>query len=77
MDDHVQFFSWDDLSVGYNLSLAEKHFFLDEVQNIKEFQRLVDSLYIKPRVDIYITGSNAYMIFGELATLLTGRYVET
>lgn len=52
------------------------YIFLDEVQNIKEFQRLVDSLYIKPNVDIYITGSNAYMLSGELATLLTGRYVE-
>ena len=49
---------------------------MDEVQNIKEFQRLVDSLYIKSNVDIYITGSNAYMLSGELATLLTGRYVE-
>lgn len=49
---------------------------MDEVQNVKEFQRLVDSLYIKPNVDIYITGSNAYMLSGELATLLTGRYVE-
>lgn len=43
---------------------------------MKEFQRLVDSLYIKPNVDVYITGSNAYMLSGELATLLTGRYVE-
>lgn len=50
------------------------YIFLDEIQNIKEFQRLVDCLYIKPNVDIYITGSNAYMLSGELATLLTGRY---
>ena len=54
----------------------QNYIFLDEIQNIKEFQRLVDSLYIKPNVDIYITGSNAYMLSGELATLLTGRYVE-
>ena len=54
------------------------YIFLDEIQNVKEFQRLVDSLYIKPNVDIYIyiTGSNAYMLSGELATLLTGCYVE-
>lgn len=52
------------------------YIFPDEVQNVKEFQRLVDSLYIKPNVDVYITGSNAYMLSGELATLLTGRYVE-
>lgn len=52
------------------------YIFLDEIQNVAEFQRLVDSLYIKPNVDVYITGSNAYMLSGELATLLTGRYVE-
>lgn len=52
------------------------YIFLDEIQNIKDFQRLVDSLYIKPNVDVYITGSNAYLLSGELATLLTGRYVE-
>ena len=52
------------------------YIFLDEIQNVADFQRLVDSLYIKPNVDVYITGSNAYMLSGELATLLTGRYVE-
>jgi len=51
--------------------------FLDEVQNIDVFQRLVDGLYIKKNVDLYITGSNAYILSGELATLLTGRYIET
>ena len=58
--------------------IADKpnYIFLDEIQNIKDFQRLVDSLYIKPNVDVYITGSNAYLLSGELATLLTGRYVE-
>ena len=50
--------------------------FLDEIQNVKDFERVVDSLYIKPNVDIYITGSNAYMLSSELATLLSGRYVE-
>ena len=50
--------------------------FLDEVQNIEEFQKAVDSLYIKDNIDIYITGSNAFLLSGELATLLTGRYVE-
>ena len=53
------------------------YIFLDEVQNLKEFQRLVDSLFIKKNCDVYITGSNAYMLSGELATLLTGRYIET
>ena len=50
--------------------------FFDEIQNVKDFERVVDSLYIKPNVDIYITGSNAYMLSSELATLLSGRYVE-
>lgn len=50
--------------------------FLDEVQNISEFQKAVDSLYIKKNVDVYITGSNAYLLSGELATLLSGRYIE-
>ncbi len=50
--------------------------FLDEVQNIPEFQKAVDSLYIKKNVDVYITGSNAYLLSGELATLLSGRYIE-
>ena len=50
--------------------------FLDEVQQVEQFQKAVDSLYIKKNVDLYITGSNAYLLSGELATLLAGRYVE-
>ncbi len=50
--------------------------FLDEVQNVDMFQKAVDSLYIKKNVDVYITGSNAYLLSGELATLLSGRYIE-
>ncbi len=50
--------------------------FLDEVQNVPNFQKAVDSLYIKKNVDVYITGSNAYLLSGELATLLSGRYIE-
>lgn len=52
------------------------YIFLDEIQNVKDFQKAVDSLYIKDNVDIYITGSNAYLLSGELATLLSGRYVQ-
>ena len=52
------------------------YIFLDEVQNVSEFQKAVDSLYIKNNVDLYITGSNAYLLSGELATLLSGRYIE-
>lgn len=50
--------------------------FLDEVQNVKEFERLVDGLFVKPNMDVYITGSNARLLSGELATLLSGRYIE-
>ena len=50
--------------------------FIDEVQNIENFQKAVDGLYINKNVDLYITGSNAYLLSGELATLLSGRYVE-
>jgi len=49
---------------------------LDEIQHVDEWQRLVDSLFIKKNCDVYITGSNAYLLSGELATLLSGRYVE-
>ena len=52
------------------------YIFLDEIQKVPSFEKIVDSLYVKPDVDIYITGSNAYMLSGDLATLLTGRYVE-
>ena len=58
--------------------ISEDNFyvFLDEVQNVPGFQRAIDSLYIKKNVDVYITGSNAYLLSGELATLLSGRYIE-
>lgn len=50
--------------------------FLDEIQMVSQFQKAVDSLFIMDNVDVYITGSNAYVLSGELATLLSGRYVE-
>jgi len=88
--EQIQFYNFEDLdtlAIGdiYQIHTLIKqrlvedksnYILQDEVQNVKEFQRLVDSLYIKPNVDVYITGSNAYMLSGELATLLTGRYVE-
>lgn len=86
----IQFYNFEDLdtlAIGdiYQIHTYIKerlvddkpnYIFLDEIQNVAEFQRLVDSLYIKPNVDVYITGSNAYLLSGELATLLTGRYIE-
>ncbi len=52
------------------------YIFLDEIQMVKEFEKTVDSLFINKDVDLYITGSNAYLLSSELATLLTGRYIE-
>ena len=52
------------------------YIFLDEVQHVDEWQKVVDSFFIKKNCDVYITGSNAYLLSGELATLLSGRYVE-
>jgi len=63
--------------VSARLQPVEKtYIFLDEVQRVKDFQKAVDSLYIKKNADVYITGSNAHLLSGELATLLSGRYVE-
>ena len=52
------------------------YIFLDEIQNVEKFEVAVDGLFINKNVDLYITGSNAYLLSSELATLLTGRYVE-
>lgn len=52
------------------------YIFLDEIQNVEEFPRVVDSLFLKKNVDIYVTGSNAYMLSSEIATLISGRYVQ-
>ena len=60
-----------------HLCIGKKtYIFLDEIQKVAAFEKVVDSLYVKPDIDIYITGSNAYMLSSDLATLLTGRYVE-
>lgn len=50
--------------------------FLDEIQHVADFPRVVDSMYIKKNVDLYLTGSNSYMLSSEIATLISGRYVE-
>ena len=54
----------------------KNYVFLDEIQMVNDYQKAVDSLFIRDHIDIYITGSNAYLLSGELATLLSGRYVE-
>lgn len=52
------------------------YIFLDEIQHVDKFEKVVDSLFIKENTDLYITGSNAYFMSGDLATLLSGRYIE-
>jgi predicted AAA+ superfamily ATPase len=71
--------SWDDIyfDIKQNIQTDKTNYvFLDEVQNIPEFEKLVDGLYVTRNVDVYITGSNDYLLSGELATLLSGRYIE-
>ena len=71
-----------DYKVLYNFITSKlvpdknNYIFIDEVQKCSEFEKAVDSLFIKKNCDVYITGSNAYLLSGELATLLSGRYVQ-
>lgn len=64
-----------DYILGRTPENKKAYVFLDEVQNVPNFQKVVDSLFIRKNIDLYITGSNAYMLSGELATFLAGRYV--
>lgn len=71
--------SWDQIYFTIKAKLQSdklNYVFLDEVQNIPLFEKLVDGLYSTENVDVYITGSNAYLLSSELATLLSGRYIE-
>jgi len=71
--------SWDMLYFEIKTKLQSdkmNYIFLDEIQNIPDFEKLVDGLYATKNTDIYITGSNANLLSGELATLLSGRYIE-
>ena len=82
----INFESWDEeypldarelyRYIVQRLGAGTNYVFLDEVQHVREFERAVDALYVREGVDLYITGSNAFFLSGELATLLTGRYVE-
>jgi len=71
-------YTWRDI---YNEILAKtdrknmNYIFLDEPQQIPNFERLIDALYIEQHIDLYVTGSNAYFLSGDLATLLSGRYI--
>lgn len=73
LDDYLKLYNYIKEKIDTN---KMNYVFIDEVQNVPEFQKAVDGLYIQKNVDIYITGSNAYLLSGELATLLSGRYVE-
>lgn len=56
--------------------IEDFYVFIDEVQQCPSFEKVLNSLFLDPRIDLYVTGSNAYFLSGELATLLSGRYVE-
>ena len=76
--ENAHFQSWEQVYdfIISNLSAAAKRYvFLDEVQLIPHFEKLVDALYVKKDIDLYITGSNAYLLSSELSTMLSGRYI--
>ncbi len=71
--------NWKEIYDYIKTLLQEKvtnYVFIDEVQNIPEFEKLLEGLYVTPNVDLYVTGSNAYLLSSELATILTGRAYE-
>jgi len=77
--DYREFLDWEKLYDTINARLVknkQNYIFFDEIQNVKDFQRAADGLFIKKNVDLYLTGSNSKMQSGEWATLLSGRYVE-
>ena len=72
-------FSWFDIYKEILRKTSKEtmnYIFLDEPQQIPEFERLIDALYVEKFIDLYITGSNAYFLSGDLATLLSGRYIS-
>lgn len=76
---NVELRDWRTLhqKVEKNLVQTEMNYiFLDEIQKVEHFEEVVDSLFVKKNVDLYITGSNAFLLSGELSTLLTGRYIS-
>lgn len=76
--EYLNFTDWTVLydKIIKNVNNKERYYiFLDEVQLINDFEKLINSLYAKKNIDLYVTGSNAYLLSSELATLLTGRYI--
>lgn len=76
--ENAHFQSWEqvyDFIIGNLSAAAKRYIFLDEVQLIPQFEKLVDALYVKKDIDLYITGSNAYLLSSELSTMLSGRYI--
>ena len=75
----VRFKSWQevyDYIMGRLPQNGMRYVFLDEVQSLPNFEKLIDALFLNRNIDIYITGSNAYLLSSELGTLLTGRYIS-
>lgn len=62
--------------IKQRLTSKMNYIFLDEIQRVEDFPEVVDSLYIKDNVDLYLTGSNSSLLSSEIATLISGRYVE-
>lgn len=89
-NEQIQYFNFEDIDneplLNYHAlyskinqqlyAYGQNYLLFDEIQMVNQFQKVIDSLFLRDNIDIYITGSNAYMLSGEIATLLSGRYVE-
>lgn len=76
--EHSEYTTWQevyDVVVSKIATNQMYYVFLDEVQLIPQFERLIDALFVRKDIDLYVTGSNAYLLSSELATMLSGRYV--
>lgn len=75
----MKFDNWKEVYEYINEKIIEEkkyYVFLDEIQILENFEKMVDGLFLNKNIDLYITGSNSYMLSGELATYLTGRYMQ-